>query len=273
MNHLLDDLAVTKAPVILLSPIAHEDRGRPLPDPASHNRSLMLYRDAIRDIATRREGWFIDLFGRTDHRPFEGYPNGVLTSDGIHLNERGYRLIGTIIARFLGVDLNGPPTIAHRTVTPRGLRFEMTSRSLPPPASRDDPAPTRLVGLGGLGLFDDGFPDGVYTLSIDGKPFPHADAATWKSKAVLPFEHHPDLEQTEQLRQTVIAKDRLYFYRWRPQNETYLFGFRKHEQGNNAREIPLFDPLVAAKEKEIARLKVPVSHVYELIRQGEESKR
>ena len=68
----------------------------------------------------------------------------------------------------------------------------------------------------------------------------------------------PDLEQAERLRQAIIAKNQLYFYRWRPQNETYLFGFRKHEQGNNAREIPLFDPLVAAKEEEIARLEVPV---------------
>jgi lysophospholipase L1-like esterase len=59
----------------------------------------------------------------------------------------------------------------------------------------------------------------------------------------------------EALREAVVAKNRLYFYRWRPQNETYLFGFRKHEQGKNAREIPLFDPLVAEKEQEIARLK------------------
>jgi hypothetical protein len=64
-----------------------------------------------------------------------------------------------------------------------------------------------------------------------------------------------DRARFQALRAAVVAKNRLYFYRWRPQNETYLFGFRKHEQGNNAREIPLFDPLVAAKEEEIARLK------------------
>lgn len=73
-----------------------------------------------------------------------------------------------------------------------------------------------------------------------------------------------DIAQVEKLRQTIIAKNRLYFYRWRPENETYLFGFRKHEQGQNAREIPQFDPLIAEKEKEIAKLRVPVSHTYEL---------
>jgi lysophospholipase L1-like esterase len=54
------------------------------------------------------------------------------------------------------------------------------------------------------------------------------------------------------LTKTILEKNRLFFYRWRPQNETYLFGFRKHEQGNNGVEIPQFDPLIATKEKEIA---------------------
>jgi lysophospholipase L1-like esterase len=56
----------------------------------------------------------------------------------------------------------------------------------------------------------------------------------------------------EKLRALIIEKNRLFFHRWRPANETYLFGFRKHEQGRNAAEIPLFDPLIEAKEKEIA---------------------
>ena len=78
-------------------------------------------------------------------------------------------------------------------------------------------------------------------------------------------------DQVERLRAVIDKKNELYFHRWRPQNETYLFGFRKHEQGNNAVEIPQFDPLVAEKEEEIARLKKPVKHTYELIR-GEEGK-
>lgn len=57
------------------------------------------------------------------------------------------------------------------------------------------------------------------------------------------------------LTRKVLEKNRLFFHRWRPQNETYLFGFRKHEQGNNGVEIPQFDPLIAEKEKEIAGLR------------------
>ena len=57
------------------------------------------------------------------------------------------------------------------------------------------------------------------------------------------------------LRRAVIAKDNLFFNRWRPHNETYLFGFRKHEQGQNAKEIPMYDPLIARGDETIQKLK------------------
>lgn len=53
------------------------------------------------------------------------------------------------------------------------------------------------------------------------------------------------------LRPLVLKKNQLYFYRWRPQNEIYLFGSRKHEQGNNASEVQLFEPLVQEQETAI----------------------
>jgi putative heme-binding domain-containing protein len=58
-----------------------------------------------------------------------------------------------------------------------------------------------------------------------------------------------------QLRAAIIRKNALFFHRWRPANETYLFGFRKREQGQNAGEIPKFDPLIEAAEAEIEKLK------------------
>jgi len=58
-------------------------------------------------------------------------------------------------------------------------------------------------------------------------------------------------DRAEKIRRLTVEKNRLYFHRWRPENETYIFGFRKKEQGQNAVEIPQFDPLVAAKEAEI----------------------
>jgi len=60
---------------------------------------------------------------------------------------------------------------------------------------------------------------------------------------------------SEKLRRMIIERNELFFHRHRPQNETYLRGFRKHEQGNNAVEIYEFEKLVAEKEAEIARLR------------------
>lgn len=50
-------------------------------------------------------------------------------------------------------------------------------------------------------------------------------------------------------------KNELFFHRWRPANWTYLFGFRKHEQGQNAVEIPRFDPMVEEWDHKIAKLR------------------
>ena len=60
-DQLLDALARTGARIVLLSPLRQEDLGRPLPDPAAHNKDLGLYRDAIAQTATARGYPFVDL--------------------------------------------------------------------------------------------------------------------------------------------------------------------------------------------------------------------
>ncbi len=67
------------------------------------------------------------------------------------------------------------------------------------------------------------------------------DAAKW------------DAESPEQhtLREAILRKNSLFFHRSRPANYTYIFGFRKREQGRNAVEIPKFDPLVDKAEANI----------------------
>lgn len=65
-------------------------------------------------------------------------------------------------------------------------------------------------------------------------------------------------KELRSLRAKIVEKNQLFFHRWRPQNETYLFGFRKHEQGKNGKEVAEFDPLVARAEQEIQELKKAV---------------
>jgi lysophospholipase L1-like esterase len=57
----------------------------------------------------------------------------------------------------------------------------------------------------------------------------------------------PQRADAENLRQAILKKSELFFHHYRPQNETYLRLFRKHEQGNNAAEIAKLAEL-AAKE-------------------------
>ncbi len=252
LNHLLDVLGETRARVLLLSPIAHEDLGRPLPDPTRHNEVLRLYSAAIREIAAERDATFVDLF-----KPFLEFmtnrpgPEGgrPLTDDGIHLNRLGYATTAALIGTGRPGDVLSTQTLTRRVSEEIAL------------LARQNPV---------LG-FDKLVQEGRYRLMIDGRKAAECEFSDCLG-VLLKFTSQPQEKWAEQVRQVIIAKNRLYFYRWRPQNETYLFGFRKHEQGNNAREIPLFDPLVEAKEKEIARLKVPVSHISEFIRVGEGTK-
>ena len=65
--------------------------------------------------------------------------------------------------------------------------------------------------------------------------------------------------QSEALRQLIIEKDRLYFHSYRPQNDTYLRGFRDYEQGNNAGELLEFLPLIRIQEEKIRELRKPGS--------------
>jgi len=286
LNTLLDALAETKARIVLLSPIAHEKLENPLPDPAAHNRDLRRYSDAIRDVARDRGHTFIDLFEplaiydfvqRTSKKPVDHQ-----TDDGIHLNALGAYAFGVELASDLKLDPVGMGSILllHRDgkvesaerakvsrveSTPQVLRFTSTGDTLPKPRF-----PQTGRSMFSLRLYVENLEPGRYVLKVDGKPVKTADAKEWDEGALV--EKGPEFDQVEALRSAINEKNQLYFYRWRPQNETYLFGFRKHEQGNNGREIPLFDPLVAAKEKEIAGLRVPVSHLYELTREGEVSK-
>lgn len=91
--------------------------------------------------------------------------------------------------------------------------------------------------------------NGLHLTEAGEREFVHAALPLFGAPSVL-F----DSPRQVALRKLIRDKNELFFHRYRPQNETYLFLFRKHEQGNNAVEIPQFDPLIEAKEREIAKV-------------------
>jgi hypothetical protein len=277
LTRLLDDLAATKARLIMLSPIGHEDLGRPLPNPSRHNASLALYRDAVKAIAGARNARFIDLYEPT--LSASDYGISPLTDNGIHPTAYGHWYLASVIDLELRGQRGDPGWViiadaeTSRVMKPRGSTVEVvrrdatgmtlsvTAEALPLPLA-PPPAPDAVWIGAKREIKVQGLLTGDYTLTIDGRTINTADENTFSRRVRL--DEGPELDQVEALREAINAKNELYFHRWRPQNETYLFGFRKHEQGNNAREIPLFDPLVEAKEKEIARLKRPGTHTYQV---------
>jgi lysophospholipase L1-like esterase len=256
LDKLLDDLAPGKARIVLLAPPLVDAPRWPGGKPDDRNRALRLYADAIKQTAERRHANFVPEFCQSYG------PAHPLTDDGMHLTGFGYWSTAHGL-------LNELKLAADRRLEPVELAGQapvrVVQKILPNPPVPPEPGVKDLQGDCFVRARD--LKPGKYTLKIDGQAVHTADAEMWMKPGgfgvLVP--NGPSLEQAEKLRQTIVEKNRLYFYRWRPANETYLFGFRKHEQGQNAREIPQFDPLVAEAEAKIARLRGPVEHTYELI--------
>ena len=66
----------------------------------------------------------------------------------------------------------------------------------------------------------------------------------------------PGVEQAEKLRQLIVSKNFDFFNYFRPENDSYILSFRKHEQGKNAVELPEFKPIAAQKDAEIQKLSI-----------------
>lgn len=237
-ERLLDALAPSKARFVLIIPPPVEARPAPLPDVGAVNGRMAKIADEIRFLAASRGCSVVSL-----EKLWEGSPAGQ-TTNGLQMTPGGYRSTAAAFAKALGLSSTTPPPLEFAN---EGK--ETIDKFLPSPGT------PRLVRATGLG-------QGSHELLINGEAVASADAAAWK-EGVMVSKGAP-WTQAATLREKIVAKNMQFFHRWRPQNETYLFGFRKHEQGNNAREIPQFDPFIEKAEAEIDRLSVPASIRYQI---------
>jgi lysophospholipase L1-like esterase len=277
LNRLLKVVDATGARVVFLTPPPQEDLGPPLPDPKQHNEDLKLYSDAIGKVADQRGAAVVNL---NELFSIKNLPRTApITDNGLHLTPQGYWLATPQFERGLGLEDRTWQVVvdaARKNISARGtqvsqarfgpgeVRFVARDAVLPLCAAPEGIAPGTVAGSPRmLRVFD--LPPGEYQLFIDDQPVgTPAEARQWALG--MPITAGPEFDQVERLRQEVLVKNELYFHRWRPQNITYLTGFRKHEQGNNAVEIPQFDPLVEAREQAIRSSSLPVEHTYRLAR-------
>ena len=246
-----------------------------------HIEAMLTSRFPDRDVTFRNLGWSGDtVWGEARSRfgpPAEGFahlkqhvealkPTVIFVNYGLNESFAGKAGLPEF-TKGLDTLLNVLDKTGARVVliTPRKLE------KLPPPLPDPTQANERLAdyvkvlreaaskrGYRVVNLFDEFVPDPKNLLTDNGVHLGnrgYLEASKVIARSLGLGEVSPP---SDDLRAAIVAKNQLYFYRWRPQNETYLFGFRKHEQGNNAREIPRFDPLVAAKEAEIAKLRAPI---------------
>jgi lysophospholipase L1-like esterase len=267
---LLDLLAAITPHLVLLSPVPHEDLGRPYPDPAEHNKSLEAVTASIRKIAGERRLPFVDLF----HPLVEAKaasPRVRFSTNGILLDDAGYWKVSLEIERQLGLSRTpwrvklgadgevkssegaGISQIASRA---GGLEWQSLEEQLPaplPPApAGSDPAWTEDVPV----LAVAGLRDGRWTLLSSGQELASASAGEWEKG--VPLRRGPSFDQVEALRRSVALRNQIFTRRWRPINDwpahyTYL-----------APDLAAYDRLLPDQDERVATQSKPVTRSYSL---------
>lgn len=285
LKKLLPVLEETGARIALISPHQLENMGAPLPDHRQQNDNIYLYTDALSKVASEKGYPFFNLFTlppckecAADATVAGGEEPAMtkskqvnLTYNGIHLSDVGYwHVANSLLAGIEGqskwrIAMKNDGTvgfaegvkISNAKSSDGVLSFHATDATVPLNVAGGVPNSLRTISI-------DGMKPGKYELRIDGKAVAAGTAGANGRLWFVPA-RGPQFDQSETLRQTINKKNELFFHSWRPQNETYIFLFRKHEQGNNAVEMPQFIPLVEAEEKKIAELRKPKTHHYEIV--------
>lgn len=112
-HRLLDQFATRTRRIVLVSPIPFE---RPLapdaPDLRARNDDVARYSEAVREIASKRSGVFVDLFTALKSR---SAGSRRLTEDGIHLTEEGLMDVARVLGAQLGIpEASTPPSAELR---------------------------------------------------------------------------------------------------------------------------------------------------------------
>jgi lysophospholipase L1-like esterase len=251
LRKLLDALAPSRARIVVLGPLRHETR-------PAHDANLQLYAGALRKTADARGHRFVDLLD------LKG--DGPLTDNGVHLHAQGYLRAALAVEAALGLPARAWKVeidVGREQAKAEGValsdvatdfnraRFVTIDSLLPVPG---EGAPRTL--------YVRGLQPGRYALKANGAPVASGTYDEWARG--LDLRKGPEFDRAESLRAAIAEKNRIFFDYWRPHNETYIFGFRKREQGSLQAEFPQFPPLVAAKEAEIAKLRVPAPVAYVL---------
>lgn len=260
---LLDKLAPLKARMILFSPTYHEPLGPPYPDATEHNELLQSYAEAIRDLARKRDLEFIDLFHALK-KAKEKEPGRAFTTNGIQPNGAGYAVIARTVEAALGypsgngwrMTVSAAGAVkeavgakAKAELAKRGLRLviEEAALAVADPLGKEEHF-LRVTDL----------PAGTHALELGGKAVARATAEAWARGLPIPAGERAG----EELRQAIIAKNELFYRRWRPFNDhSRHFDFMKGD-------FSLYDKAIAEQERVIQAMNGPRAYAVEIVPSG-----
>jgi hypothetical protein len=296
LGRLLDELTASGIACVLVSPHELLPATPPVPSPSRFNSRIKVYSETTGSVAQSRGLLFVDVFsGFTKQlRDIDYAINSCyklppeqeskpassdsltasiyhsLAENGMHFTDYGYACASLAFRdRLLNIPANLPvvevdgstKTVTSTDAEIRNIKwnpddstmvsFEVQEKMLSslPLVISAGAASAKDVSLNG-GVIS----HGEESQTLRQRSFLAAKDSQFKQGRSFATEVNP---QYEAIRKLLLKKNELYFHRWRPQNITYLFGFRKHEQGNNAADIAKFDPFIQDLEKQIHELQQP----------------
>jgi len=269
LTKLLDKIDQLGATAILLSPIPVMSGGS-TEDVGKRNAMLEFYAVAIAKTASARNIRYVDVF-----KPLLARNREVKLSDnGFHLNETGYYYLASTIEKGLGLAPGNAPVIINASKNSvyapvpvkmldagqhkGSLKFKIEAEFLPLPL----PQHGAETADKGQVIQITGLKKGYYTLTTNGSQVITASAKKWKEGVEI--RQGADFSQASQLRDLILKKNELFFHQYRPQNRTYILGFRSHEQGRHAKGLEDLNIIITWLEGQIALNRLPKSQVYQL---------
>lgn len=268
LNRLIDTLDLLGARSVLISPIPIM-----LPDSsanaAERNNLLKLYSAKIADIATSRNKFFIDVLNPIN----ELRKSTDITENGIHLNEKGYYYLTSIIEDALGlakrstavninvtkndIRISGSGKITEQGKNNEKFSFVLNDQPLPLPipANSQPDIGTQSIQISGL-------KKGYYTLTNNNAQIITASDKQWA--AGVQINNSIAIDQAEQLRELIVKKNEVFFQQYRPINTTYIIGFRSYEQGRHVKGLEEMSVIIRWLEGQIAQQQLAKPITYTL---------
>jgi lysophospholipase L1-like esterase len=221
VHHYKEQRYNTRTPprLILVSPIRGQDLGHRTPRFSAQVKERALYTLAMKHLAADENIGFMDLF--TSVLPADQR----LTTNGIHLNEAGYRWISRRMIGQVFPDQPWQPT-----------------------------------GFAGDGLIARDLAPGYHALYLDDKRVTTATHEDWARGMALELPADP---QVEKLRTAIVDKNAQFTFSWKALNQVHIVGERKKSNSGRAlpEEVLAFNQLTLEHEAALQAL-IPETRIH-----------